>query len=144
MKSYLPKPTVGLIAGLLLFSGCDIKDQPLELSDLTAGERLYFERVVAVERAKSVTMVYRATGEALLDSLATAWGDSAQADVLKGLGGDPYHATAISELLGRVVKAEQDSLLWDPGFNRLNLPLPDPNRPGRTRITNDPVEAATD
>jgi len=142
MKSYLPKSTVGLVAGLLLLGGCGPNDRPLTLSDLTAGERLYFERVVPVERAKSVALVYRTTGEALLDSLAAAWGDSAQTEILKGLEGDPYHAQAIADLLGRVVAAEQDSLLWDPGFNRLHLPLPDPQRPGRTRVTADKPQDA--
>lgn len=122
---------MALFAGLFLLGGCSQQEKTLELADLTAGERLYFERVVAVERAKSVALVYRATGEALLDSLAAAWGDSAQTDILKGLSGNPTHSMAVAELLGRVVDAEHDSLMRDPALNRLHLPLPDPNVPGR-------------
>jgi len=104
------------------------------MSDLTAGEQLYFERVVAVERAKSVALIHRETGATLLDSLALAWGDSVQTELLNGLSRDPDRSAALGELLLRVVTAVQDSLMWDPGENRLHLPLPDLNRRGRERV----------
>jgi hypothetical protein len=127
-------PTLVLLGGLLLLGGCQKEAKTLELPDLTVGERLYFERIVAVERAKSVALVHREIGAALLDSLAAAWGDSAQTDVLHGLNGNPEHSIAVGELLLRVITAEQDSLRWNPGASRLHLPLPDPNRPGRERV----------
>ncbi len=120
----------------MLLSGCRNRDQALELSDLTTGERLYIEHIVTLERAKSVALIHRETGAALLDSLAAAWGDSVQPDLLRGLNRNPERSVALGELLLRVVTAVQDSLLWDPGKNRLHLPLPDPNRPGRERIPN--------
>lgn len=126
-----PKITLGLLATLMLLCSCSPKEQTLEVPDLTAGERLYFDRVVAVERAKSVALVDRPSGLALLDSLDTAWGDSAQVDVLKGLPQDPNRAIAVAKLLSLVIAAEHDSLMWAPNLNRLQLPLPDLKRPGR-------------
>ena len=129
-----------LLGALFLLGGCQNQDQPLQLDDLTAGERLYFERVVAVDRANSVALIHRDRGGALLDSLATAWGDSVLPEILDRLTGDPYRNAAISELLLRVVIAEQDSLKWDPAYNRLHLPLPDPNLPGRQRVPDPAID----
>ena len=129
-----PKFILGLATSLLLLAGCREQEPILQLADLTAGERLYFERVVAIDRANSVALIHRDQGSALLDSLATAWGDSVLPATLDGLTGDPYRNVALGELLLRVVIAEQDSLRWDPARNRLNLPLPDLNRPGRQRV----------
>ncbi len=136
MKARLTKPTLALLGGLLLLGSCRQESRPLQLADLTAGEHLYFERVVAIERAKSVAFIRPDIGAALLDSLATAWGDSAQSEILAGLSPDPDRTIALGELLLRVVTAAQDSLMWDPGYNRLHLPLPDLNRPGRQRVAN--------
>jgi hypothetical protein len=138
MKARVPTPALILCGGLLLCGGCRQKTDTLQLADLTAGERLYFEQVVAVERAKAVALIHRDLGASLLDSLATAWGDSVQPELLAGLTHDPNRSVAVGELLLRVVTAEQDSLLRDPGTSRLHLPLPDPNRPGAA-----PVPAAT-
>jgi hypothetical protein len=79
-----------------------------------------------VERAKAVALVYRENGEALLDSLAAAWGDSAGSETVRGLSGDPSRSVVFNDLLLRVVSAEQDSLLQVPGRNRLQSPLPSP------------------
>ena len=123
-----------LCGGLFLLASCRQQEPTLQVSDLTAGERNYFERVVAVERAKSYALIHPEPGAVLLDSLAAAWGDSIQPEILAGLTGNPRRSVAVGELLLRIVTAEQDSLLWDPGFNRLHLPLPDLNRPGRERV----------
>ncbi len=121
------------VAGLTLSAGCQHNSGNLSLTDLTPPERLYCERVIALERARTVALIHRETGETLLDSLATAWGDSVKPETLDGLSPDPRRSVAVGELLLRVLKAEQDSLRWDPGHSRLHLPLPDPDRPGRQR-----------
>jgi len=136
MNARYPKSSLVLFAGLLLLANCRQKDQPLQLADLTVGEHLYVARIVAVERAKSVALVHPGVGAALLDSLRTTWGDSLESDTLAGLSDNPNRSVGLGKLLLRVLKAEQDSLLWDPGASRLHLPLPDPNRPGRVRIPN--------
>ena len=128
-----PCGLLALCVALALCAGCEQAVPDLDLDSLNAGERLYFERVVAVERSRSVALVDRERGNALLDSLAAAWGDSIVPDVLAGLAGDPVRSEALHTLLARVVAAEHDSLLWAPGADRLALPLPDPDRPGRER-----------
>lgn len=134
MNARVLESALVLCGGLLLLASCRQQELTLHMSDLTADERFYFEHVVAVERAKSVALIHPESGAALLDSLAAAWGDSIQPEILAGLSGDPRRSVAVSELLLRVVSAEQDSLRWDPGNNRLHLPLPDLNRPGRERV----------
>lgn len=124
---------VAVLCGLLLTGGCRQPDGDLLLADLTAGERSYFDHVIAVERAKAVALVSRDAGDALLDSLAAAWGDSIAPQLLVGLSGDPDRSAAVNQLLLRVLAAEQDSLQMDAGGYRLNLPLPDPDRRGRER-----------
>ena len=134
MNTRIAKSALILGGGLLLLAGCRQQNRTLQLSDLTAPERTYFEQVVAVERAKSVALIDLDVGSALLDSLAAAWGDSVQSTTLAGLSGSPSRSVAVGELLLRVVTAEQDSLRWHSGTNRLRLPLPDLNRPGRERV----------
>ncbi len=125
--------TLAAALALLLLAGCRDRDPTLRLSDITPGERLYIERIIALERAKSMRLIYPRIGDALFDSLASAWGDSVKPETLAGLSQDPTRAVALGELLLRVVSAEQDSLSWAPGSSRLHLPLPDPDRPGRLR-----------
>lgn len=144
MKARVFTPALILGSGLLLLGGCRQQNGSLQITDLTVGERLYFEQVVAVERAKSVALVHRDLGESLLDSLAAAWGDSVQPELLDGLTGDPNRAVAVGELLLRVVTAEQDSLLRDPGVSRLRLPLPDLNRPEGLSVPAAEANAAPD
>lgn len=136
--------TASLLATLLLVAGCRPRTRELALTELTAGERLYCERVIALERAKSVALIHRDIGEVLLDSLATAWGDSVIPTTMAGMPSESRRAIAVGELLARILRAEQDSLRWEPGANRLHLPLPDPDRPGRERPvtpTDDPSGA---
>lgn len=113
-----------LLAGLAP-AGCGHKEKPLSLDQLRPGERTYIERVVTLERAKAVTLVDRARGQALLDSLASAWGDSSKQETLAGMPQDPTRARLVNDLLGRILAAEQDSLLDAPRPDRLQAPLPE-------------------
>ena len=70
-----PRPVPLAVLLLLAAVGCEQGDEP-GLADLTPGERLYVERMVVLERAKAVGLADRGQGNALLDSLAAAWGDS--------------------------------------------------------------------
>jgi len=116
-----------------LLGSCRHQERTLKLADLTPGEHLYCQRIVALERAKTVALIDRQRGEALLDSLAAAWGDSVVPETLAGLSRDPDRSVAIGQLLLRIVTAEQDSMKRNPGDSRLGLPLPDPDRPARPR-----------
>ena len=51
--------------------------EPQPVADLDPAERQVVERYVILERARAVTLADPARGTAILDSLATAWGDSA-------------------------------------------------------------------
>jgi hypothetical protein len=115
-----------LVATCILSSGCTKEPQPLQLADLTPGERLFIARVVTLERAKAVALVDRPVGEALLDSLAAAWGDSSLALTLRGVPSEPRRSAAVSDLLTRILTAEEDSLLNSPRPDRLTAPIPDP------------------
>jgi hypothetical protein len=115
-----------MLAVLIPVSGCDKKDKPLTIADLNGDECLYVERMVVLERAKTAALLDRANGDALLDSLAAAWGDSSRQETLKGAPKDPIRAEAVTDLLRRVLVAEQDSLMTSTGQERLHLPLPEP------------------
>lgn len=126
------------------WTGCERETGPVGLADLTAGETVYFHRVLEIERAKTLALVDRDRGEAVLDSLAAAWGDSARAEVAAGLTGNPFRAEAVHRLLMRVLEAEHDSLRLHPAGGRLGRPAPDPDlaapaapdttRPQRSRL----------
>lgn len=118
-----------LTVAIIMSAGCDTQEKPLTLADLNGGEFVYVERMVQLERAKAVALVDRPTGDALLDSLAAAWGDSSLQQTLDGVPSDPLRAEAVAELLRRVLVAEQDSLKANSGRDRLALPLPDPAPP---------------
>ncbi len=105
--------------------GCAKKDRPLRTSDLTAAERVCCERLVTLERAKAMAYTDRELGDAVLDSLRAAWGDSAAMGTAALLSQDPYRTAAFSDLLVRLVAAEQDSLKANPQDSRLGQPLPD-------------------
>lgn len=111
---------------VLLVAGCEQEERPLQLADLTPGELRIVERMVVLERAKSTALLDRDAGEALLDSLATAWGDSSLTETQAGAPVLPLRAEAFGDLLRRVMAAEQESLLTVPGAARLTRPLPDP------------------
>jgi len=112
--------------GALLAAGCADRPDSLRLADLTEGERLYLERLVVLERARTAALLDRPRGEALLDSLAAAWGDSVVHRTVAGAPSNPARARLFGLLIGRVVRAEQDSLLAGDPFARLRAPLPDP------------------
>jgi hypothetical protein len=112
---------------LLAGAGCGPDGgRPLRLADLTAPERAYVTRFVVLERARAVALVDRTTGDALLDSLAAAWGDSSLAGAQAALPADPRRQALLHGLLGRILLAEQDSLLDAARPGRLDAPLPDP------------------
>jgi hypothetical protein len=114
-----------LLAFMPLATGCQEQPESLQLADLTPGESLIVERMVILERAKDVALIDRDTGEALLDSLSGAWGDSSLAKTQAGAPVEPGRAEAFGVLLRRVMAAEQESLLTTPGSARLHSPLPD-------------------
>ncbi len=121
-------PATVLLALALGPAGCGDAPVPvLQLDDLKAGERLYVERFVTLERARAVAFGDRARGEALLDSLAAAWGDSSLVRARAALPGDPARATALHALLLRILEAEADSLVAAGDASRLAAPLPDPS-----------------
>jgi hypothetical protein len=70
--------------------------------------------------------VDRPLGDTLLDSLATAWGDSALGETAALVPTDPVRAGQVANFLHRVLEAELDSLLLAPRPDRLAAPLPDP------------------
>ena len=115
-----------LLACLLPAAGCEENDQPLTLDDLSDGEFIFVERMVILERAKTVALLDRPAGDALLDSLASAWGDSSLSLTLAGAPEDPLRAEAVAALLRQILAAEQDSLRVSSAYDRLTLPLPVP------------------
>ena len=117
-----------LLACLLGFAGCGSAPEDLTLDDLTAEEAEYLTRFVVLERARAVSFENRERGEALLDSLAVAWGDSAVDEALALLPGDPDRLAAFHGLLERVLAAEADSLLASPFAVPLDA-APTPPRP---------------
>ena len=119
---YLPL----LLACLLPAAGCEKDDSPLTLDGLSGGEFVFVERMVLLERAKTVALLDRTAGDALLDSLAADWGDSSLSLTLTGAPDDPIRAEAVAALLRRVLAAEQDSLKVSSPFDRMTRPLPDP------------------
>lgn len=127
----LARPTLAALAALLaaVAPGCGRRERPLQLADLSYSERLYVERFVTLERARAVALVDVDRGQALLDSLGRAWGDSALEWTLNTLPRDPRRVAGLYNLLSRILAAESDSLLNAPKARRLAAPLPDP-RPG--------------
>lgn len=113
-----------LAVGLL--AACQSADQPLELADLAPAERVVVERFIVLERARAVTLADPATGAALLDSLAAAWGDSAAAEAEAVLSTDAVAAQRLYDLVERLLEAEADSLVFAPLPRRLDDPLPEP------------------
>jgi len=105
---------------------CHNGEKTLHLKDLTPAERRYVVRFVTLERARAVAMVNSERGQALLDSLAAAWGDSSLAETEHGLSSRPRRAAAVQDLLVRILDAERDSLLHVPEARRLAAPLPEP------------------
>ncbi len=111
---------------LLSISGCrDDVSRPLRLDDLTPAEHRFVTRFVVLERARAVALVDRETGDALLDSLAAAWGDSALAEAQAAQPDDAKRQAALQTLLAVILDAEEDSLVLAPDARRLGAPLTD-------------------
>jgi len=127
-----------LLAGALLAAGCGSEPDSVTLDDLTAEETDYLTRFVTLERARAVTFEDRTLGNALLDSLAAAWGDSALTDALGLLPDDPDRLAAIHVLLEQVLEAEADSLIANP----LGVPLDAPLRVPEPEPEEDPAPEA--
>jgi len=113
-----------LLTGLYAGTGCEKSEAVLSADDLTDGERRYIDRVITLERARAVALDDRPAGEALLDSLAAAWGDSSLPETVAGLPDDPRRAAAVGDLLSRLLIAEQESLILAPRPDRLQAPWP--------------------
>jgi hypothetical protein len=110
-------------------AGCERSDRPVDFADLNAAEARYVQRVVVLERAKAFALTDRAAGDALLDSLAGAWGDSALDATARGIPREPQRAAAVAHLIERILDAERDSLVYAPRADRLTAPLPVPAPP---------------
>jgi len=106
--------------------GCSSQSETLTLADLTPAEKQYIDRFITLERARAVALIDSMKGRALLDSLATAWGDSSLANTRKGLSSKPLRVEALNNLLRRILAAERDSLVLAADPDRLRAPLPDP------------------
>jgi hypothetical protein len=113
---------LALVSSLTPLASCG--KSALDLDDLTPAEREFVTRFVVLERARAVALAEPAVGTALLDSLAAAWGDSANAVARGQVPALPARAAAVYELLGRLLTAESDSLLHAPLARRLTAPLP--------------------
>ena len=116
-------PIAVVLAGL---TACQHDPQPLTLDDLSPSETRYVTRFVQLERARAVALADPERGTALLDSLAAVWGDSAAADARTLLPVGPVRAAAVHDLLARILRTEQDSLILAPVPRRLADPLPEP------------------
>jgi len=121
------------LLGSLVFglgvTGCEKKQSPLVLEDLDEGETELLTRLIILERAKSLALVDRPAGQALLDSLAVAWGDSIGEETVAGAPSNATRAHEVGQLYSRVFSAEHDSLLAHDGRRELTAPLPDPPAP---------------
>ncbi len=89
-----------LAVGLL--TACQGEDRSLGLEDLAPAERTFVERYIVLERARAVTLAEPALGAALLDSLAAAWGDSADDDARATLSSDAERARRLYDLVERL------------------------------------------
>jgi hypothetical protein len=126
----MPKrPLVALLVPVLalgLLPACEQDRGPLTVADLTRSEQRFVTRYVVLERARAVALAEPATGEVLLDSLRTAWGDTAAALAREDMPAAPARAAAVQDLLRRLLRAEADSLVHAPRPDRLDAPLPSP------------------
>ena len=116
-------PLAFVMAGL---AACQNDAQPLTLADLSPSETRYLTHFVHLERARAVALADPKRGNVLLDSLAAAWGDSAAVDARTLLPVGPVRSAAVHDLLARILRAEQDSLILAPLPRRLADPLPEP------------------
>ena len=124
-----------LLAGLALLAaaGCTRERRSLAPRDLTPAERELATRFVVLERARALALADTVAGNAVLDSLAAAWGDTALAAAHRELPSDHRRLAAFYDLLARLLQAERDSLLAAPARRRLAAPLPEPAPPAGGR-----------
>lgn len=116
--------TIGVLLTLALsLAACRQETTSLKLTEVTPQERTYLDRLVVLERAKAVALNNRPLGNALLDSLAAAWGDSAAEKTAALAPRDPGRSEALHQLLEQLLAGEQDSLLQAPYPRRLTAPL---------------------
>jgi hypothetical protein len=120
------------LAALALAAGCSPQRDTLQLADLSPNERVYVERFVTLERARAVALANPDRGDALLDSLGHAWGDTALEWTLRTLPREPRRVAGVFGLLSRILTVEGDSLVKAPVTRRLKSPVPDP-KPGAAR-----------
>ena len=133
-----------MVAALLLAAtGCENEKSQLALTDLSEDEYRYVERMVVLERAKAVALIDRPAGDALLDSLAAAWGDSSLVETWAGVPDDPVRSEAVATLLRGVLAAEKDSLMAAPRADRLRQPLMEPPPPAPVTSPEDEKEPET-
>ncbi len=123
-----------LAAATLAFAGCSREPAALQVSQLRPVERQFVERFIVLERARAVALADPPVGVALLDSLAAAWGDTADSVMIAGLATDPRRAALVHDLLRRLLETEADSLLFAPFKRRLGEPLPEPAPAGAEPI----------
>lgn len=119
-----------LLPGLaFLVQGCSDEETLLSWQDLTPQEQTFIRRIVVLERAKAVAHIDRDLGDALLDSLSLAWGDSAKVAVRAMVPKDPARSRLVHDFLFRTLTAEKDSLLTAARPDRLGAPIIDPPPP---------------
>lgn len=104
--------------------GCARRERPLTPRDLTDDESVYVTRVLVLERVRAAIIDDPIRGSVLGDSLAAAWGDSAQPRTLDLAPTDPDRAALVHELLLRLLAAEQDSLLRLGGRRAIDAAWP--------------------
>ena len=107
--------------------GCSGQENGLRIADLDAEEWEYITRYVTIERAKAVKIVDPESGQALLDSLSIAWGDSSAAETGRLLPERTGRIIAVNRLLLAILAADEDSLVHAPRADRLTAPLPVPD-----------------
>ena len=108
---------------LLAAAGCNDSPEELTVADLSVDEHRFVERFVVLERARTVALADPDLGDAVLDSLAAAWGDSAEVEAGRWFPRDAQRSQLIHDLLRRLLEAESDSLTHAPRINRLAAPL---------------------
>lgn len=111
---------------LAVSGGCARRERPLTPRDLTEDESVYVTRVLVLERVRAALVDDPVRGSVLGDSLAAAWGDSAQPRTLDLAPTDPDRAALVHELLLRLLAAEQDSLLRLGGRRAIDEAWPAP------------------
>ena len=114
-----------LLGGALaMVAGCQADSDQLAVDDLNPAERQIVTQYVVLERARVIALADPENGVAVLDSLATAWGDSASLTAQEDFPLEPARAALVHDLIRRLLEAEMDSLVHAPYPRRLSAPLP--------------------